>query len=286
MTELCLKIASCNLQNLNEHSALQKITHFILALENTLQFPDIIALQEIGAEAVNAEGVATATVAMILIEEIYRQTGISYQYADIAPQQNSTGGAQDFNIRPAFLVKSGITILQKYEIATDEPAFKGDSSLQFRASRNPLVLVIEKNTHQLTLINCHLKSQNSRTNQEKKLAKKQRNRQAEIIRDYYQHTFKNQPLIILGDFNDTPNSDTLKYLTNEKMISMWSTYSGRLYTTKHRNCPVVIDYILLSENISFTNPQVHHLNTNLQYPHRFSDHDPISVEIILKKQSS
>lgn len=285
MTDIHLKIASCNLQNLNEHSALHKIENFILALHNELKLPDIIALQEIGAEAVNEEGMAIASIAAVLIGEIYTKTGVSYQYIDIPPQQNSTGGAQDFNIRPAFLIKSNIILLQKYEIGTEDPAFKGEESLQFKASRNPLVISVQKESQTLTLINCHLKSQNSRTNQEKKIAKKQRNQQAEIIRNHYQAFPENNPIIILGDFNDTPNSDTLSILSNDNMISIWSQYQGRLYTTKHRNCPIVIDYILLSEKVSFINPQVHHINTNLQYPHRFSDHDPISVEIRLKNEA-
>lgn len=281
MTDIHLKIASCNLQNLNEHSALHKIDHFILALKDELALPDIVALQEIGAEAVNQEGIAIANVALMLMEEIYAKTGISYQYVDIPPQQNSTGGAQDFNIRPAFLIKSNIKILQKQEIGSNDPAFKGDEALNFRASRNPLVITIQKAHQKLRLINCHLKSQNARTNQEKKLAKKQRNQQALTIQNYYQALSDNIPLIILGDFNDTPNSDTVQTLLSDQMISIWAQYSGRLYTTKHRNCPVIIDYILLFETISFKNPQVHHINTNLQYPHRFSDHDPISVEITL-----
>lgn len=281
MTDICLKIASCNLQNLNEHSALHKIENFIHAVKNELALPDIIALQEIGSESVNQEGIAIAHVALMLIEGIYTKTGISYQYVDIPPAQNSTGGAQDFNIRPAFLLKSNIKVLHKAEIGTTEPAFKGSDAENFKASRNPLLITIEKEQKTLTLINCHLKSQNSRTNQEKKLAKKQRNKQAEIIQDYCQNLSSKSPLIILGDFNDTPNTDTLRILTHNLLTSIWEKYSGRLYTTKHRNCPVTLDYILLTSDISFSNPQVHHINTNLKYPHRFSDHDPISVEIYL-----
>ncbi len=281
MTDLHFKIASCNLQNLNEHSAIHKLENFILALKNELELPDIIALQEIGAEAINPEGLAIANVGQVLTGMIYHTTGIRYQYIDIPPIQNSTGGAQDFNIRPAFLLKSDIVIIEKYQIGMDEPAFIGDESLNFKASRYPLAIIIEKEQQALKLINCHLKSQNSRTNQEKKLAKKQRNHQAEIIREQCENSALNLPTILLGDFNDTPNSDTLRILSSERFISAWIQYQGRLYTTKHRNCPVVIDYILLSKNIFFKNPQVHHINTNLKNPHRFSDHDPISVDIYL-----
>lgn len=281
MTDIHFKIASCNLQNLNEHSAIHKLENFVLAFKNELELPDIIALQEVGAEAINREGLAIANVGQALTAMIHHATGIHYQYIDIPPTQNSTGGAQDFNIRPAFLIKLDIVIIEKYQIGIDEPAFIGNDSLNFRASRHPLVLILEKGQRQLKLINCHLKSQNSKTNQEKKLAKKQRNHQAELIQDYCHNKAQDYPIIILGDFNDTPNSDTLRILSYESFISVWSQYLGRLYTTKHRNCPVVIDYILISKNIIFRNPQVHHINTNLKNPHRFSDHDPISVDIYL-----
>lgn len=281
MTDLHFKIASCNLQNLNEHSATHKLENFILALKNELEMPDIIALQEIGSEAINQDSLAIANVGFVLSEMIYLATHIQYHYIDIPPIQNSTGGAQDFNIRPAFLIKSDIAIIEKHQIGMNEPAFIGDESLIFKASRYPLVLIIEKEQRQLKLINCHLKSQNSRTNQEKKLAKKQRNHQAEIIRKYCENSAQNLPIILLGDFNDTPNSDTLRILSTETFISAWTQHQGRLYTTKHRNCPVVIDYILISKNITFQNPQVHHINTNLKHPHRFSDHDPISVDVYL-----
>lgn len=282
MTDIRLTIASCNLQNLNEHSAFHKIDNFIHALQQELSLPDIVALQEIGSEAIDHEGFAVANVASTMLENIYEKTGVLYQYIDIPPLQNSTGGAQNFNIRPAFLLKSDIKLLHKTEIGSAEPAFIGSEADCFKASRNPLLITIEKNKKRLTLINCHLKSQNSKTNQEKKLAKKQRNQQAEIIKNYCQTELaKKSPLIILGDFNDTPNSDTLRILSQEQFISIWSKYNGRAYTTKHRNCPVVIDYILLTSNILFSEPQIHHINTNLKHPQRFSDHDPISVEIYL-----
>lgn len=281
MTQVSLKIASCNLQNLNEHSPSHKIDNFILALQNELQFPDIIALQEIGSGIIDENQRAIAHIAFTLTEQIALTTGIIYHYIDVPPLENSTGGARDMNIRSGFLLKADIKLLQTEEIGINHPAFIGDPSQDLKASRYPLVITIEKLDQKITLINCHLKSQNSQTNKDKKLAKKQRNLQAQVIQDFYNQYSKQEKLIILGDFNDTPNSDTLKIMTHEQLHSIWKQYPHKLYTTKHRNCPIVLDFILLSENIIFHNPQVHHLNTNLKYPYRFSDHDPISVEIII-----
>ena len=283
MTQVSLKIASCNLQNLNEHSPSHKIDNFILALENELQFPDIIALQEIGSGIIDEDQRAIAHIATTLTDQITLKTGIHYHYIDVPPLENSTGGARDVNIRSGFLLKSDLRLLHTEEIGIGHPAFIGDASENLKASRYPLIITVEKKERQITLINCHLKSQNSRTNRDKKLAKKQRNLQAQVIQDFCtQHSAQSQsPFIILGDFNDTPNSDTLTIIKNEQFHSIWKQYPHKLYTTKHRNCPIVLDFILLPANIIFQNPQVHHLNTNLKYPYRFSDHDPISVEIII-----
>lgn len=254
--------------------------HFIMALSDPLDLPDIIALQEVGSTNINDAGYADIVVAETLISEIFRVTGIRYYYVDIAPTADSTGGAQSLNIRPAFLLKDEIKLITKTVIGDNEAAFVGDEALFYNPSRKPLAITIESEGKQLTLINCHLKSANARTNKEKKLAKKQRNKQAEIIQEFCQQ-YPLQKMVIMGDLNDTPNSDTLKLLTQDRFISAWEKHEGRLYTTRHKTCPIVLDYLLIDFQIPFQNPQAHHINTMLQYPFRFSDHDPISVEIYL-----
>lgn len=275
-----LTIASCNLQNLFEHSSKHKIMHFILALSDPLEMPDIIALQEIGAESDSAETTAKAKIATRLISEIKRTMDTQYHYVEIAPLINSTGGANSLNIRPAFLLKDTIKLLNVENIGINHHAFTGNDELQYHPSRYPLAIKVQKQSHFITLINCHLKSQNGPTNKDKKLAKKQRHHQVEVITQYC-NQFQNENIIILGDFNDFPNSDTLKLMTNDRFRSTWDQYQGRLFTTKHRNCPVTLDYILIDRQLTFKNSEVHHINTNLTYPFRYSDHDPISVEILL-----
>lgn len=282
MSSTYLTIASCNLQNLYEHSSPYKIMHFILALSDPLELPDVIALQEIGANA-NGQDIVHSIIAKTLIAEIERVTGSRYRYIEIAPKAGTTGGALDLNIRPAFLIKEEIELINSAEIGSDDDAFTGNIELNYHPSRTPLAITIRKAKKILTLINCHLKSANARTNKEKKLAKRQRNRQAEVIVNYYQSLDEEHNIILLGDFNDFPNSDTLKTLVSTQLISSWDHFSGRLYTTKHKNCPIVLDYILIDKRLSFRNAESHHINTNLIYPFRYSDHDPISVEVALQE---
>lgn len=275
---LDLSIASCNVQNLYEHSSLQKLFNFIIALDDPLNLPDIIALQEIGAETDEQKDYAQAIIGERICTIVKNMTGVNYRYYDLPPTNESSGGALNLNIRPAFLIKDSITVT---ELQTLPPmaCFSGDESRFFSASRYPLVLTIDYQKQPITLINCHLKSQNAKTNQDKKRARKQRNEQARAIYNFYNKLLPTHYIILLGDFNDTPNSQTLEILQGRELISIWKDYPGRLYTTKHRNRPVVLDYILVDKRLSFHTPQAHHINTQLEYTFRYSDHDPISVEI-------
>lgn len=280
---LDLSIASCNVQNLYEHSSLQKLFNFIIALDDPLNLPDIIALQEIGAETDEQKDYAQAIIGERICTIVKNMTGVNYRYYDLPPTNESSGGALNLNIRPAFLIKDSITVT---ELQTLPPmtCFSGDESRFFSASRYPLVLTIDYQKQPITLINCHLKSQNAKTNQDKKRARKQRNEQARAIYNFYNKLLPTHYIILLGDFNDTPNSQTLEILQGGELISIWKDYPGRLYTTKHRNRPVVLDYILVDKRLSFHTPQAHHINTPLEYTFRYSDHDPISVKIPLSQR--
>ncbi len=287
-----LTVASCNLQNFHRHSAKEKRENFIKALIEPLNLPDIIALQEIAVitdEHTPLQATIPATaLANELIAEIQNQSQVQYRYYEAPPLINQSGGAQDLNIRSAFLIKSDITVTDCYPLfSIHENGDEHTEETPFFQSRIPLVIKVKIDHTQLTLVNCHLKSQHAPTNQEKKIAKKQRNAQALLIVEKLIHNSSNNSnstcdnLIILGDLNDTPNSDTLKILTSARLKSIWSIAEGRLYTTKHKNCPVILDYILVDSTLEVDNPQIFHLNTNLKSENRFSDHDPIAIDIYL-----
>ncbi len=285
-----IRIASCNLQNFHQHSSQEKKENFIKALIEDLNLPDIIALQEIAVQTEidwsPYQPIQATVIATEIIEEIQKQTQIEYHFYEIAPLANHSGGAQDLNIRSAFLVKSSIPVIDCYPLISleDTASSNNNDEHPFIKSRIPLVLKVNVGNTSLTLVNCHLKSQHAPTNQEKKIAKKQRNAQARLITKILMPENSDnsrEKLIILGDLNDTPNSDTLKILTENRLNSIWSKMQGRLYTTKHKNCPVVLDYILVDTDLNIGDPQIFHLNTNIKSQNRFSDHDPIAIDLYL-----
>ncbi len=80
------------------------------------------------------------------------------------------------------------------------------------------------------------------------------------------------PVILCGDFNDTPASFTYKKLLGEKQDAYRESGSG-LGKTYRGNLPSFrIDYIFYSSRFSSHNYQTHNV--------RFSDHYPISVSLV------
>ncbi len=299
-TALTLRVATANLNNCGDWSHPKKIEHFIHALIYELNFPHVIALQEIGGTTTAPNQPVVATVGREITQKILQRSGAHYQYLEIPPLPQSTGGAEDANIRSAFLLlKEGpkpslstfppmpltLNILEISTLGEDCPAFKGDSIEGTKPSRKPLLLHLMINNgeqkRELQLINCHLKSKNSSSRDEERLAKRQRNSQAHSIIKALKERGREIPTIILGDFNDTPNSDTLRILQSTGLTSLWKDYKGRIYTLKHRNQPIVLDYILYSPELLPSNEKICHINTYLGNEKRFSDHDPVVTEFTL-----
>lgn len=97
------------------------------------------------------------------------------------------------------------------------------------------------------------------------------------------------PLIIMGDFNATPDSRLIKNFkdglyTDKRMIAVQdideSMYQqGTRGNFKGKNNGLHIDYIFVSEEFEIINAQIVKYNENGKYP---SDHYPVLAEIDLK----
>lgn len=288
-----IRIATANLNNCGEWSHDKKITHFADAVVTRLHLPHLIALQEIGGIATDSNIPVEAQVKDRIIEAIYQLSKARYRYLEIPPLPGTTGGNIDANIRSAFLLlentpnidqtegsKTPIHIKDLRILGEEHPAFIGDMEHNIQPSRKPLLLHLEFAGHEIIFINCHLKSKNSHSRDAERLAKQQRNQQAELIQKEAAKLMLSPEisLVILGDMNDTPNSDTLKILQSIGLNSNWTQYKGRIYTLKHRNRPIVLDYILYSSHLELIQQEVIHINTYLGNNNRFSDHDPVVCE--------
>ena len=110
---------------------------------------------------------------------------------------------------------------------------------------------------------------------------------AKLIKDRISDADDSIPTIVLGDLNTTPDSKTIRLLTDggvlrdavkeffkEKKKKILSTFHSFTGTPNQKSG--VIDYILVDKNISVTDIRLHQKDVDGVYP---SDHFPIIAEL-------
>jgi len=110
---------------------------------------------------------------------------------------------------------------------------------------------------------------------------------AKLIKDRIMDTDEGIPTIVLGDLNTTPDSKTVKLLTDGGVLhdavkDFFEEKKKKLFSTFHsfKGIPSessgVIDYIFISKNISVTDVKLYKKDVDGVYP---SDHFPIIAEL-------
>ncbi len=283
-----LSVATINCNKLHEESHPLKVAHLLHAILYSLRAPVIIALQEIGTllPEYGPYQKKRAEIGPILEDLLtYFAPHLAYKFIEIPPLPATTGGDLQLAIRNAFLIRPPFYQESLFEITPTLPQFSGGVNPNrdelFEPSRRALHLSGSLYGEKINLINLHLKSMNARTNEEKKRAKRQRNAQAEAIAEYCHTLSSEEATLILGDFNDTPNSDTLKILLNDTFTPTWDYAIRGNYSYRYGNQPLVLDYILYNHPLKLEEMAVFHLNTQRINERPFSDHDPLLATFTL-----
>jgi endonuclease/exonuclease/phosphatase family metal-dependent hydrolase len=146
-----------------------------------------------------------------------------------------------------------VAILSKYPIENVKThQFDKDSNGNLIFSRDCLEADIKvgDDGKALTLFVNHFKSQ-YRDNPEKR--RKQAERVAEIIQERFGNDL-NGDFVVLGDFNQSPESETLQPLLNierlENIVQTRIDDSAEKWTEEFEGKPSQLDYLLLSPSIS------------------------------------
>lgn len=94
------------------------------------------------------------------------------------------------------------------------------------------------------------------------------------------------PIVLMGDFNATPNSKVIKNISNSKICNKRliaaQEVNKELYNKatmgsfKGKETGTHIDYIFVSEDIEIVNTEIIKYNVNGRYP---SDHYPVMAEV-------
>lgn len=144
-----LTVATYDLSNLDPYDA--RFASVANDIVNRLQSPDVIAVQRVQ----DADGRGTGTdlsghaTADRLIEAIFQQTGLRYDYVEIAPDEiNSTAGQENGNVRNGYLYRPDRVELVEGSLQVIDHAI-------FDGTRSPLVATWSFNGEEVTTINVH-----------------------------------------------------------------------------------------------------------------------------------
>jgi len=272
-----LRIATINAANLGEWSNVERIQNFARSIVEDLQSPMVIAVQELGGLQKENELTVRAAVADDICNVLVEEFQQVYHYAEIEPKPESSGGAENINIRCGFFYRSEIDLKQLAQIGQDSEVFVGSETGEFAASRIPLLATFQYDDVIFQVINCHLKSMSIK-DQTKKQAKKQRNKQAQLIADYIQaNNLMDLPLFVMGDMNDTFASKTVQAIALQGFESAHHALKYQIYTYKYHKKPILLDYILYNNRIENIESSIAHINTDSNSDRAYSDHDPLMM---------
>ncbi|BDI14752.1 hypothetical protein ANSO36C_05540 [Nostoc cf. commune SO-36] len=262
-------------RNVDDDVTSGKFTALANQIVNNLEAPDIIALQEVqdndGAELSSVvDAVLTADT---LIDSIQSVGGPAYEYQEIPPQNGLDGGQPGGNIRVGFLFNPQRVKLQNLERFANDPAFL--------ESRKPLVGEFTFNDIPITLINNHFASKSGGAASNPKRIK-----QATIVNEFVVNRLTTDPnanIVVLGDLNDTPDSQAIKTLEGNKLENLVNKIpQDDRFSFIFRGSKEQIDQILVTANLfNKANPEINAVHVNAGFSRSASDHDPMIARFTL-----
>ncbi|BAK17753.1 predicted extracellular nuclease [Solibacillus silvestris StLB046] len=306
-----LNLASYNIENFSnnkDNTSDEKAAKIASTFVNNMKSPDIITLVEVqDNDGQTDSGNADASESYLrLINAIKVAGGPQYDWIDVMPINNTSGGAPGGNIRVGYLYNpervslvDGINGTGKQANAWTEkgslalnPGFVNPS--KFEDTRKPIAAEFEFQEERVVVIGAHLNSKGgddslwSPTQPPVLGSEPERIELAQVINDFIDEGLAKDPdvnIVVAGDMNDfefTPALETLKGGVLTNMVDKAPVEDRFSYYFQGNN--QVLDHILVSNNLAeVTEIDMIHINANFtEAQGRASDHDPVLVQIDLK----
>ncbi|WHY00037.1 5'-nucleotidase C-terminal domain-containing protein [Neobacillus sp. DY30] len=303
-----LTVASYNVENFSNNTANtpdHKVAKIAKTFVENMKSPDIITLIEVqdnDGETDSGNSDATESYKR-LIEAIKVAGGPTYQWTDVAPVNNTSGGAPGGNIRVGYLYNpERVTLVQgtKGE-ATQANGWTENGNLKlnpgvinpevFSGTRKPIAAEFEFQGQRVVVIGNHLNSKGGDeslwgSSQPPKLnSEVQRLKLAQEINSFIKAGLAQNPalnVVVTGDMNDfefTPVLDTLKGNVLTNMVDKVPAEDRFSYFFQGNN--QVLDHILVTNNlVPNTAVDMIHINANFtEAQGQASDHDPVLVQL-------
>lgn len=296
--EQALTIVTYNVENLALQDDKGRLRAIASDIVDELFEPDIVVLHEVLDDSgIEDDGTTKAfrTVER-LIEEVVRQGGPDYSVVMKDPGNNQDGGIPGGNIRSVILFRpdAGISLAEeenRFGLNTN-PEIIGQNNWPFSVTRKPLAALFEHEGKQFLIVAVHLTSRGldsplfGSVQPIERLEEGKRIAQGQQISQYlsnFQNANPAVPIILAGDINDDPWSNTLNVLTTRSLYDAGKTipeYERFSYILDGN--AIQLDHILVSEPAAIVQYVIPHLNSVYDHKLQVSDHDPVLIELDLE----
>lgn len=302
-----ISVASLNLLNLSHLESPERVEGYASMIVGKLGSPDILVLQEVMDDDGRLDSaVVTANENMeSFTAAIKSMGGPDYRWFNIDPERNADGGIDGGNIRVVIIYRMdrGLKILsalpgtagqevgltgQGTDLAlTQNPGLIWPNNTAFSQSRKPIIAQFQFLDQNFFVVGAHFNSKGSDgplygDRQPPNLdSERQRIAQAKAVNGFVKDILELDPqarILVAGDLNDFPWSETLKTLSGTQLTNLFDTIDRQQWFTYiYEGNAEVMDQMLLSESFmqSLNEFKPFHLNSVSLAEQQLSDHDPI-----------
>lgn len=287
-----LTVASYNVLNLDPNDGdgdadiadgqFQQIANQIVT---NLQSPDVIGLQEIQDNdgSVNSAVVDASLTYQTLIDAIATAGGPNYEFLEIPPADDQSGGQPGGNIRVGYLYNPDRVdfVEGSLEQVTDPNLADGNA---FEDSRIPLAATFLFNGQEVTVVANHFTSKGGSTplfgavQPPVNGGEDQRVAQAQVVNNYVSDILtsnSNANVAVLGDLNEFEFEEPLEVLEGEILNNLTKTLpENERYSYIFEGNSQSLDHILVSDRL-FDRSQFDAVHINAEFTEQASDHDPL-----------
>lgn len=290
-----ITLATYNVENLSRQDENARFRGIAAHIVEDLANPDIILIHEVMDDSgVEDDGTVTANQTVNrLVSAIEQEGGPRYSSAGIDPVNNGNGGIPGGNIRSLFLFNedAGVTLVnEKTESVLDmNPLTIGTADWPFSVTRKPLIALFKWNNTQFLVVGVHLTSRGldsplfGSVQPIERLEEDKRVSQAIFVNKFLEGFHRNHPeipVIIAGDINDDPWSETMAALQGKILYDAGSLIDeNERYSYILDGNAVQLDHVLVSDPSLVKKYQIPHLNSIFDHSLQVSDHDPVLIEL-------
>ncbi len=295
-------VATYNVLNLNPlPETADRMDRLGRQIAGALGAPDVVALQEIQDEngtrggQGDTETDADATLRE-LVDAVARAGGPAYEFADIAPEPNSSGGAPGGNIRNAFLWRTDRVEMVDLTSVTPEvlEAVGARDPAAFEGGRNPLAATFAFGGRRFTVVNNHFSSRFGSTpvfgavHPFEQAGEEAREAQSRAVHDYVEHLLAEdagEGVVVLGDLNTFEHTDDLTRLltgSGEGILEnlVCEVPRSERYSYNFEGNSQTLDHVFVTEGLrAGAGADLVHLNADVPAAAAASDHDPMVVRL-------